>query len=82
MINICKCGWKHSPGAHKIAFYPKSHSAEKCPTMPKNPITNLITLLTLLAVFISGHFSLSLYFDEAIAYLDISADTRFHTFIH
>ena len=82
MIKICKCGWKHSPGAHKIALYPKSHSAKKCPTMPKNPITNLITLLTLLAVFISCHFSLSLYFYGAIAYLDISADTRFHTFIH
>ena len=24
MINICKCGWKHSPGAHKFAFYPVS----------------------------------------------------------
>ena len=72
MINICKCGWKHAPGAHKIAFYPKSHSVKKCPTMPENPISNLITLLTLLAVFISWHFSLSLYFDGAIAYLDIS----------
>ena len=44
---------KHSPGAHEIAFYPKSHRVKKCPTMPENPIPNLITLLTLLAVFIS-----------------------------
>ena len=40
------------------------HSAE-------NPIPNLKTLLTVLAILISWPFSPSLYFDEAIAYLDI-----------
>ena len=44
----------------------------QCQKMPENPIPNLITMLTLLAVFISWHFSLSLYFNGAIAYLDIS----------